>query len=287
MDIIRGKVETPKKIVAYGPEGVGKTTLAAGAPVPLFLDPTGGSTRLDVARAHIDTWDSLVDAVEKIAEDAQGFETVVIDELGTLEHFCWEHLCKKHGKSSIEAFGYGKGYTLATEAWRQLLRGCDALHRKGCNVVMLGHSTISTFRDPEGPEYDRHHLKLHGKLAAMLKEWADTVLFCRHETVVGRTESERSVAHATGARVMHTRHSAAFDAKNRDDLPAKLPLMWSELSHEKRSAADMAEELQGLSAKLSPQHRKIAASKMKEANGNEDKVRQVLNWARTKAGAQK
>ena len=287
MDIIRGKVETAKKIVVYGEPGVGKSTLAAGAPNPVFIDPSGGSTKLDVARVNVRSWDDLTTALQSLRDDGHEFDTVVIDELGTLEHFCWSHLCEKHGKASIEAFGYGKGYTLATEAWRGLLKIVNGVHEKGFNVVMIGHSTISTFRDPEGPEYDRHHLKLHGKLAAMLKEWAETVLFCRHETVVGRTESERAVAHATGSRVMHTRHAAAYDAKNRDDLPAKLPLLWDELETKSLSASEMASEINELSKKLSEAHRKTAASKMKEADGDKDKVKLIHNWVKTKAGETK
>jgi hypothetical protein len=287
MDIIRGKVETASKVIFFGGPGVGKTTAACGAPTPLVIDPSGGSSRLDVARVNVTTWDEVIEAASSLRDNAQGFETLVLDELGTLEHLCWDHVCKKFGKPNIEAFGYGKGYTLVLQEWRKLVEVLNELHHARMNVVLVGHSTISTFRDPEGPEYDRYHLKLHGKLAALLKEWSDTVLFCRHETVVGKTESERSVAHATGARVMHTTHSAAFDAKNRDDLPAKLPLLWAELSQKKRSAKDMAGELEELSGRMSPQHRKIAVAKMKEANGNQDKVRLVLNWARAKAGAKK
>ena len=287
MDIIRGKVETASKVIFFGGPGVGKTTAACGAPTPLVIDPSGGSSRLDVARVNVTTWDEVIEAASSLRDNAQGFETLVLDELGTLEHLCWDHVCKKFGKPNIEAFGYGKGYTLVLQEWRKLVEVLNELHHARMNVVLVGHSTISTFRDPEGPEYDRYHLKLHGKLAALLKEWSDTVLFCRHETVVGKTENERAVAHATGARVMHTTHSAAFDAKNRDDLPAKLPLLWAELSQKKRSAKDMAGELEELSGRMSPQHRKIAVAKMKEANGNQDKVRLVLNWARAKAGAKK
>ena len=287
MDIIRGKVKTASKVIAYGPEGVGKTTFACGAPAALVVDPSSGSSRLDVARVNVTTWSDVIAVAEDLSDGAQGFETLVLDELGTLEHMCWDHVCDKYGKPNVESFGYGKGFTLALKEWRELIVVLNELHRGGMNIVLVGHSTIGMFRDPEGPEYDRHHLKLHKALAAMLKEWSDTVLFCRHETVVGKTENERSVAHATGARVMHTTHSAAFDAKNRDDLPAKLPLLWAELSQKTRSAKDMAGELEELASRLSPQHRKIAAEKMKEANGSEDKVRLVLNWARAKAGAKK
>ena len=48
--ITTGKVETAKKVVIYGPEGIGKSTLAARFPQPLFIDTEGSTKELDVAR---------------------------------------------------------------------------------------------------------------------------------------------------------------------------------------------------------------------------------------------
>ena len=51
--ITRGKVTRPGLILVYGPDGVGKTSLAAGAPSPLFLGAEAGTGHLDVARLAI------------------------------------------------------------------------------------------------------------------------------------------------------------------------------------------------------------------------------------------
>ena len=50
MEIIRGKIPSAKKIVIYGPEGIGKSTLASQFPEPLFIDTEGSTKELDVAR---------------------------------------------------------------------------------------------------------------------------------------------------------------------------------------------------------------------------------------------
>lgn len=44
MKIIRGKRPGAKKVVVYGPEGIGKSTFASMFPEPLFID-TEGSTK--------------------------------------------------------------------------------------------------------------------------------------------------------------------------------------------------------------------------------------------------
>ena len=41
MQIIRGKIPCAKKTVIYGPEGIGKSTLAARFPDPVFIDTEG------------------------------------------------------------------------------------------------------------------------------------------------------------------------------------------------------------------------------------------------------
>jgi len=38
VEIIRGKIEGPQKVCIYGPEGIGKSTLAAQFPNPVFID---------------------------------------------------------------------------------------------------------------------------------------------------------------------------------------------------------------------------------------------------------
>ena len=35
--ITKGKIQTAKKVIIYGPEGIGKSTLAAQFPNPVFL----------------------------------------------------------------------------------------------------------------------------------------------------------------------------------------------------------------------------------------------------------
>ena len=43
MNITRGKIKKPIKLILYGPEGIGKSTFASQFPDVLFID-TEGST---------------------------------------------------------------------------------------------------------------------------------------------------------------------------------------------------------------------------------------------------
>ena len=65
--INRGIVPTAKKVVIYGPEGIGKTTFAARFPNPVFIDTEGSTKEYDVARFPAPTsWQMLLDEVAEV-----------------------------------------------------------------------------------------------------------------------------------------------------------------------------------------------------------------------------
>ena len=60
--ITTGILNTPVKVVLYGPEGIGKSTFASHFPDPVFIDTEGGTKRLNVARLPQPTsWAMLLD----------------------------------------------------------------------------------------------------------------------------------------------------------------------------------------------------------------------------------
>ena len=64
-NISTGKVHTAVKTVIYGAEGIGKTTLAAQFPQPLFIDTEGSTKQLDVARLPApSSWEMLLQELD-------------------------------------------------------------------------------------------------------------------------------------------------------------------------------------------------------------------------------
>lgn len=49
MNITKGKIPSPLKVVLYGVEGIGKSTFASQFPAPLFIDTEGSTKNLDNA----------------------------------------------------------------------------------------------------------------------------------------------------------------------------------------------------------------------------------------------
>lgn len=223
--ITDGPAPRAQRLLIYGPEGIGKTTMASQLPNPVFCDVEDGSGHLYVRRMPVPpSWDVLVDEVRSVAEDHGDIMTVVIDSADAAERLCQRRVCERAKKDSIEAWGYGKGYTIAAEEFRKLLDVCDRCIEAGVNVCFVAHSQMRKFERPdEAGAYDRFEVKMHKHVATMIKEWSDAVLFLDYETFVSVDENGKGKA-SGGKRVIRTSHSVSWDAKNRWGLPDKLTL---------------------------------------------------------------
>ena len=223
--IRRGKITRPQKAVFYGPEGVGKTTLASLLPDPVFVDTEGGTHHLDIARiGDAATWEQIIAAIEWLATQEHSFKTVVIDTADWLEKRLTESLCRKSNKDSVEDFGYGKGYVLLAEEFAKFLASLNALLARGMHVVLLAHATVRKFEAPDqAGSYDRYELKLTKQVGPLLKEWCDVLIFCNYLTKVAEKDNGKMRGVGGKERVLFTTHAAAYDAKNRHGLPDKLP----------------------------------------------------------------
>ncbi len=227
--IRRGVRPAPDRIFMHGTEGVGKSTFAANSPSPIFIAAEDGIRHLDVASfPEPKTFTEILQAVATLLAEEHPYQTIVIDTVDWVEPLLWAGLCLKYGWENIETPGYGKGFTIALEGWRRLLSGLDQLRaKKGMEVILLAHSQIRLFSNPAGEDYSRYEGKLNSKAYALLKEWADVVLFATHEEFTREGKGfSKAKGVSTGRRVVHTKRTAAWDAKERHGLPDELPLSY-------------------------------------------------------------
>ena len=226
MEITRGKIQKAKKVVVYGPEGIGKSTFASRFPDPVFIDTEGSTSAMDVARLPRPTsWNMLLEEVDYIKSHPDVCRTLVIDTIDWAEQLCVDHICSIHNKKGIEDFGYGNGYVYTKEEFGRFLNRLSDVIEAGVNVVLTAHAQLRKFEQPdELGAYDRWELKLGKKTASqtspLVKEWADMLLFANYKTYSVAVDKDGKKHKAQGGkRVMYTSHHPCWDAKNRYDLP--------------------------------------------------------------------
>lgn len=237
-----------KRIVLYGPGGIGKTTLAATAPGPVaFFDLDESLPELADRLEGLDlrvvegatTWRELRAALQGGGWD--DIATIVIDTATRAEELALVHTLetvkheKGHKVERIEDYGYGKGYTHLFDTFLTLLGDLDQHAAAGRNVILICHDCVSTVPNPQGEDYQRYEPRLSspasGKSSVRLRvrEWADHLLFIGYDLNV-----KDGKAKGSGTRTVYPVELPHCMAKSRR-LDAPLPLakydlaLWNQL----------------------------------------------------------
>lgn len=231
--IRRGQDIKPPRIFVFGVEGIGKSTFAAGTPSPIFIQSEDGQGALDIARfPMVETVDNVREAIGTLYTQPHDFSTLVLDSADWLEQIVAREIEAKHDAKEL---AYGKAALKQAEVWQELLGGFNALrNERGMAIILIGHTQIKRFDSPETEPYDRYMPKLQERSNALVREWADMVLFANYRTVVKKADVgfNKEVARGitTGERLLFTNEKPAYLAKNRYALPDQLPLSWDALS---------------------------------------------------------
>jgi hypothetical protein len=237
-NIKSGKEQKPPRLMVYGSEGIGKSTLGANAPKPVFIQTEDGLGEIDCHKFPLAKFfTDVVQALTALRDEEHDFQSVVIDSIDWLERLIFDEVCKEYGVRSIEKAdgGYARGYTHALTHWRKIIGLLEQLRdMRGMIVILIAHSKVEKFEDPETSAYDRYTPRLHKHANALLSEWVDAILFASKKFRVQKEASgfnvERGVASPIGAdggeRILRTIGSPACIAKNRFNLPSELPLSW-------------------------------------------------------------
>lgn len=284
----------PFRELVYGVEGVGKSSFAAGAPSPVFLGAEEGTRHLGVeVFSKPESWADVLAAIDSLGTEDHPFKTLVADTVDWIEPLAFAEVCRVARKRSIEDLGFGKGYTKAIElCWRPFLKKLGDLQAaRKMNVILLAHAQVKKTTTPTGEAFDRYTLKLHDRAGALLKEWAESVLFANYALEVREDErTKRTFGASSGARLLHTTWTAAFDAKNRYGLPDTLALSFPEFEQavergtKDRSGAIAREFERGVAMLRDREKASVAQKAFAEARarGDEQRMRDVANRLRVR-----
>lgn len=235
--IVTGKQTLPRRVMLYGVHGIGKSTFGAMAPNPIFIQTEDGLANIEAPRFPLsESFDDVLAAVMALYTEEHDYQTVVVDSADWLEQLIWKEVVRRRPTTergrevtSIEDYGFAKGYTYALEPWREVLDGLNALrNERGMMVILIAHAKIERFENPETDAYDRYSPQLNKHASALIQEWCDEVLFATYKVHTKQTDEgfdkTRTRGIGTGDRIIRTTERPAHMAKNRMDLPEEMPL---------------------------------------------------------------
>jgi hypothetical protein len=230
--VVKGRVVKPRRVMVYGVHGVGKTTFGAMAPSPIFVTTEEGTNDIDCDRFPVaNTYTEVMDNLRSIAADEHDYSTLVLDSLDWMEKLIWADVCRTRNVKNIEDIGFAKGYTFANNQWREVLTQLELMRaNRNMQIILIAHSRVEKFNNPEGDPYDRYSPNLHKHASATVQEWCDEVLFACYQVYTKSSDEgfnkKRTVGIGSGQRILKTTERPSHLAKNRLNMPDEIPLDW-------------------------------------------------------------
>jgi len=252
----QAKKATPQApvLTIVGFPGVGKSTLAALFPNPIFVQAENATSVFETwpeekqpaffselpppnKKREVRPSEVLLAQLRELATEEHDFKTVVIDAVTTLHTLLETEVIEfdPNGAQNIgeAAGGFNKGYLQVAALHGKIRSACEHLRRKGMTIVFLAHSGIAKVKNrPDAADYATWSLDMHEASRKIYVATSDAVLYLKaREFVMGHEENKKGQTTKygrvtnTGERVLIASSDGTIgyvDAKNRYKLPEEM-----------------------------------------------------------------
>lgn len=252
----QAKKATPQApvLTIVGFPGVGKSTLAALFPKPIFVQAENATSVFETwpeenqpaffselpppnKKREVKPSEVLLAQLRELATEEHDFKTVVIDAVTTLHTLLETEVIEfdPNGAQNIgeAAGGFNKGYLQVAALHGKIRSACEHLRRKGMTIVFLAHSGIAKVKNrPDAADYATWSLDMHEASRKIYVATSDAVLYLKaREFVMGHEENKKGQTTKygrvtnTGERVLIASSDGTIgyvDAKNRYKLPEEM-----------------------------------------------------------------
>jgi len=230
LDMIRKPEDRPSLVTILGDAGLGKSSLAATFPNPIFIRAEDGlqaiplESRPDafpVLTSVNDLWEQL----SSLIKEEHQYKTLIIDSVTALERMFIENIVEsdpKKPKSIKQAMGgYGAGLTAVAALHGRVRKACGLLNNKGMHIVFIAHADTETIDLPDQDPYTRYNLRLGKRSTAPYVDDVDVVGFIKLQSFV---KDDKKII-SDGSRVLSVTATASNVSKNRYGITEDLPVL--------------------------------------------------------------
>ena len=240
------QVDSPPRLVLYGPEGVGKTTFGAESENPIFVCTEDGATKVPVDKftfadggLKAETWSEFLEAIRAVTEEPHDYKTLVIDTWNYAVSMAAKHVCETNFNgdwNKFLAYGGNQGFGATVEEIKPALILFDHCRDRGMTVILLAHDGTQAVRNPIQGDYNRFAGDMDKRLWNACAQWADVVGHADYRyTVVetkdarGNVKKGRALPSSGTTRMIRWQGTAAEAAKNRVgyEMPEETPLTFA------------------------------------------------------------
>jgi hypothetical protein len=233
-----GKIDLPYLLGVGGGPGVGKSSLGASMPDPIFITAENGTNFLNVARFPTPKkWPDVIECLDLLAKEKHKYKTLVIDSMDWIEMLVHSYVCETNKPTRVYSIelaenGYGKGYIKAFNYFIEMKNKLELLRLENkMNILLIFHNEMKEIYDPINlVSHVRNQIKMHKKTSAMFIEFLDALFFATFKTFAKEEQGKKTKMYGGEDRVIYTSSRPSFEAKNRYGLPFELPLSWKAIS---------------------------------------------------------
>jgi hypothetical protein len=299
--IVRGALKRrPDANIVTGRSNIGKTWFTSTIPNVFFICTEDGLKGAspdhiqDVAFFGNTRPDNTADVVrpksfsELLAQIADfrtqardaGVRHLVLDSLSGAETLINFQVCQRESVSHMDAKAFKELWTAAESLHLELQAALDKVRDDaGCHIWLVAHSAEVTETTKDGDQFKKHDLSFKGTgnslitIREMWRRWADNVLFIDWDAGVTKGTIGKKSVGTYKSRIFRTRETPSHYAKNRRNLPEKLPASWPDLAKALgagQTAPDdkLKSQIVAVMASLSPTDKKAIDADLRAAKTN-------------------
>lgn len=233
LSTIEKPADRPVICTITGDSGMGKTSVAATFPKPIFIRAEDGlqaipsESRPD-AFPVLQKQDELWEQLSALMKEKHDYRTLVVDSVTALERLFIQAVIDsdpKNPRSINQALGgYGAGLAAVGTMHQRVRKAAGILNSRGMHIVFIAHADTETIELPDSDPYTRYSLRLGKKSVASYVDDVDLVGFLKLETIT-MGDGDRKKAVSDGTRLLVTYATAANVSKNRYGISEDLPVV--------------------------------------------------------------